>query len=142
MSQVVVTKITEGASHLVIRINMLSDGTGELTNYVVLSPSDLNPAFPNDLPAFRIMQAWYGMVWFDVVFKAGTIAPRVLWTLARDCDSHIDFRSFGGLIDLAAYNVPPSDDSGKLTMTTNGFAAAGSTGTVVLELRKTNQASA
>ncbi len=142
MSQVVVRKVTEGSSHLVLRVDLLSDGTGELRNYVILSPSDLNPPKPNDIPAFRIMQMWYGCVWFDFTLKAGTVAPAALWTVARDRDSHVDFRSFGGLVDPNVYNSPPSDDSGVLTLSTNGFLAAESAGSIVIELRKTNQASA
>lgn len=141
MSQVVVRKVTEGSSSLVLRVDLLSDGTGELENYVILSPSDLNPAMPNDIPAFRLMQAWCGMVWFDFTLKAGTVIPATIWTFARDCDNHVDFRSFGGLIDPNAYNNPPSDDNGKLTISTNDFNIVGSAGTIVLELRKTNQAS-
>ena len=80
MPQVVVTKVTEAESHLVVRLDMLSDGSGELQNYVVLSPSDLNPPKPNSKPAFRIMQIWYGLVWFDVTFSAGTLQPVPLWT--------------------------------------------------------------
>ena len=141
MGQVTVRKIVDGSSHLILRVDMLSNATGELKDYVILSPSDLNPAFSNDVPAFRLMQVWYGMVWFDVTLKTGTVVPTVIWTLARDCDSHTDFRSFGGIIDDAAYDVPPSDDSGKLTISTNGFNQLGSAGTIVLELRKTNEAS-
>lgn len=142
MSQVTITKVVEGSSHLVLRVDLLSDGTGELENYVILSPSDLSPPFPNNVPAFRIMQVWYGLVWFNVTFKAGTIVPSVLWTLARDCDSHTDFRSFGGLIDTAVYTNPLEDDNGKLTISTSNFAPVGSAGSIVLELRKTNQVSA
>ena len=142
MGQVVVRKVTEGPSHLVLRVDLAGDGTGELVDYVILSPLDLNPPLRNVVPAFRIMQIWYGMVWFDVTIKAGTVVPSVLWTLARDCDSHTDFRSFGGLIDPAVYGPASPDDDGKLTLSTSGFAVAGSAGTLVLELRKTNQASA
>ena len=141
MSQVTIRKIVEGQAHLVLRVDLLSDGTGELKNYVILSPSDLNPPMPNDIPAFRIMQMWYGCVWFDFTLKAGTVMPAMLWTVARDCDSHVDFRCFGGLIDPNVYNMPPSDDSGRLTISTNGFTSAGSVGSIVIELRKTNQAS-
>jgi hypothetical protein len=84
------------------------------------------------------MQIWYGLVWFDVTFKTANLVPRPLWTLARDCDSHTDFRSFGGLIDTAVYDVPPTVDTGSLLIDTNNFAQLGSQGTIVLELRKTS----
>ena len=140
MGQVTVRKVVEGNSHLVLRVDLAGDGTGELDNYVILSPSDLNPRVSDNVPAFRIMQAWYGMVWFDVTIKANTVTPSVLWTLARDCDSHVDFRSFGGLIDPIVYTDPTAIDNGKLILSTNNFVL-GSAGTIVLELRKTNQAS-
>ena len=137
MSQVVI-KVTEGPSTLVVRVYLSSDGTGELTNYPILAPMDLNPSRPNNRPTFRIMQVWYGLVWFDVSISSGTIAPVPLWTIARDSNSHTDFRSFGGLIDQNVYAVQPSSDSGILNISTNGFAPAGSQGSLVLQLTKTN----
>ena len=138
-SQVTTLKVVEGNAHLVIRCDLLSNGVdGELVNFPVLYPSDLNPTRKNNAPAFRIMQIWYGMVWFDVTLKASGLNPATLWTLARDCDSHTDFRSFGGILDQAVYDNPPSEDYGILTMTTNGFTPVGSRGTIILELRKTN----
>ena len=138
MAQVTTIKVVEGNAHLVLRVNLVSDGSGELVNYPILLPSELNPPRPNNKPAFRIMQAWYGLVWFDVTMYTGTLIPVTLWTFARDCDSHIDFRSFGGVIDQNVYTVPPSDDNGILNITTNGFSQLNSQGTIVLELRKTS----
>lgn len=138
MAQVTTIKVVEGNSAVVFRVNLLSDGSGELLNYPIIRPSDLVPARQNNRPTFRIMQAWYGMVWFDVTINAGTLQPVPLWTFARDCDSHVDFRSFGGLLDQNVYVVPPNDDSGVLTITTNGFSTLGSQGSIVLSLVKTN----
>ncbi|NDH08888.1 MAG: hypothetical protein EBY16_04620 [Gammaproteobacteria bacterium] len=136
MAQVTTTKLVEGNSHLIIRIDLLSDGTGELQNYVVLSPSDLDPPRPNNNPAFRIMQLWYGQSLFDTFLGFGTLQPVNVWTIAKDCDSHVDFRSFGGLVDLNT--TPPSDDNGRFWISTKGFAAPGSQGTMVVELKKIN----
>jgi len=133
MAQVTVTKIVEGNAHLIVRVDLLSDGSGELDQAVVLSPSDLLPPMKNDKPGFRIMQMWYGMVWFDVSLGFGTLQPSPVWTIPRDTGSHIDFRNFGGLADYAT--VPPSDENGKLWISTSGFIL-GSKGTLVLELRK------
>jgi len=135
MPQVTVTKLVEGDAHVVIRVDMLGTLPGELTNYVILSPSDLSPPRKNTANTFRIMQLWYGCVWFDVVLGFGTLSPQLVWTIARDCDSHNDFRSFGGLLD---YNkTPPVDEDGRLWLSTNGFGV-GSKGNLVIELRKTN----
>lgn len=135
MPQVTVDKIVEGAASLILRVNLLNDdSSGELSNHVIVSPSDCSPALPNTKPAFRIMQVWYGLVWFDVSLSFGTLQPVPIWTLARDTNNHIDFRSFGGLVDTR--KIPPADENGKLTITTNGFSTLGAQGSFVIELRK------
>ncbi len=138
MAQITTVKVAEADSTLVLRVNMVSDGSGELINYPFLYPSNLVPPRPNSNPTFRILQIWYSLVWYDVTFSAGTLSPVTLWTLARDCDSHTDFRSFGGLLDQNVYQQPPVDDNGALLISTNGFNVAGSQGTIVLSLGKTN----
>lgn len=142
MAQVTIIKVVEGPSNITIRVNLLSDGSGELVNYPILAASDLNPPFPNKSPSFRLAQAWYGMVWFDATLSTGTLSPVTLWTFARDCDSHVDFRSFGGLVDQNVYLNPPVVDDGILLLSTNNFATTGSQGTLVLSLVKTNTVSA
>ena len=135
MSQVTTRIVVEGPSHLVLHAFLESNGyDGELDNHVLLSPVDLTPKKTADEPALRIMQVWYSMVWFDVVLKFGGIVPRPVWTLTRDSQNHIDFRAFGGASDYGP--LPPSDQNGKLLISTNGFAPIGSQGSLVLELRK------
>jgi hypothetical protein len=136
MGQVTVIKAVEGEAHVVLRMYMEADGSGELVNYPFFSPSDCNPALSNNKPTFRLMQMWGSGVWFDLSLSAGTLVPVPIWTFARDCDFHVDFRGFGGLFDQNVYTVPPPDDSGVLCLSTNGFAQAGSRGSFVFELRK------
>lgn len=136
--QITIIDVVEGESALVVRVNLLSNGSGELVNEPFLLPSDLQPPRKNNRPTFRIEQLWWGLSWFDVTIGAGTLVPVTLWTIARDSGTHVDFRSFGGLIDQNVYTAPPNDDNGVLTFSTNGFATAGSQGTIVLALRKTN----
>ena len=140
MAQVTVRKIVEGDSHVIIRVHMVSDVVGELHNYVLLSPSDLVPVRPNTATAFRITQAWYGCATFSLVLGYNTMAPAPVWTLPPNAGNHVDFRCFGGLTDYAT--SPPADVDGKLWVSTIGFNSAGSQGSLVLELRKTNSASA
>ena len=133
MAQATTTILINGETSLV-RVDLLSDGSGELTNFVFLKPTDLLPTSTNTKPMFRIMQMWYSMVWFDVTIGGGTLQPGPLWTIARDTTSHIDFRSFGGIVDLQY--APALDDNGELWMSTNGFTTAGSIGNIILEVRK------
>ena len=134
MAQVTVAKIVEGPAHLVVRLEFLGDGTGDLSTEIVVSPSDLIPARENNKPCFRIMQEWHGLG-FDVTLGYGTLQPEAAWTIAKNSGSHTDFRSFGGLRDTDS--VPPGDENGKLWVTTSGLVS-GLRGSVVLELRKLN----
>ena len=140
MAQVTVIKAVEGQSSIVIRVNLVSEGTGELVNFPILSATDLNPSKPNVTPSFNLRQLWWGFVWFDVSLFAGTLQPAQLWTCPRDTENHVDFRSFGGILDQNVYVNPPSDDSGILTITTNNFIL-GSQGTLILDIQKTNKVS-
>lgn len=135
MAQVTTTKVVEGESHVVIRVNLVNEEGGELINAVIISPSDLVPYRPNNATAFRIAQLWYGLDGFSATLGFDTVTPRTAWTLGAGTDSHVDFRSFGGLMDYAT--VPPADVTGKLWISTRGFVL-GMSGSLVLELRKTN----
>ena len=136
MPQVTVKKIVEGDAHLVVRVVLLSDGSGDLVKEVLVSPLDLNPPRKANRTTLRIMQIWYGMSNFDAEFGFNLLTPDAAWTVAKGTDSHVDFRNFGGLMEYPT--VPPEDVDGKLWLSTAGFTVAGQTGSFVLELRKTN----
>lgn len=140
MAQVTIIKVVEGPSDITIRVNLMGDGTGELRNFPILAATSLNPSKPNGVPSFNIRQAWWGFVWFDVTVFAGTLSPAQLFTFTRDTDSHVDFRSFGGLLDQNVYADPLPDDNGILNISTNNFVI-GSAGTLVLQIQKTNRVS-
>ena len=136
MSQVTVKKVVEGSSSVIIRVDFNGDGSGELVNQIILSPSDLVPVRLNNKPAFRIMQVWYGLVLFDLFVGFGGVTPEYVWTFGKDTGTHVDFRSFGGLVDNTT--SPPSDTSGGIVLSTNGFTTTGARGNVVMELKKVN----
>lgn len=135
MPQVTVEKIVEADSNITVWVDLQSDGSGELTLYPFLTPAMLNPSRTPG-PTFNLEQAWYGLVWFDVKLYTNTLTPKPLWTFARDCDSHIDFRSFGGIYDRQSLDAPPTVDDGVLLMSTNGFQ--GGTGNMILRFKKNN----
>ena len=137
MAQVTTTKLVEGPSTVIVKVDLLNnDNTVELEDFVFFSPSDLSPLLPNGKPAFRIMQIWYDFSSFDLTIKSGSVTPYTFWTFSKDTTNHIDFRSFGGLTDPTTHAAPPADVSGKLTISTKGFNPAGSLGSFILELRK------
>ena len=134
MAQVTTQKLVEGPNHLTLQINLLSDGSGELIDFPIFTPGECNPPLAANRPQFIIREAWYGLVWFDVTLKFNGVTPFTVWTFARDCDSHIDFTKFGGLVQYQ--KVPPENMNGSILFSTNGFGTAGSQGTIVLDLRK------
>ena len=141
MGQVTVRKVVEGPTGLVLRVDFAGNGTGELLNEVIFSPAQLAKVpVPKTIPTFRLMQAWYGMVWFDVSLKVGSLVPKPIWTFTSDSGDHVDFRSFGGLIDPDVYSTQPPDTDGKLLISTNGLLL-GSSGSLVFELKLTTLAS-
>ena len=147
MPQVTVKKTAEAASHVIIRVDLLNDDSqpAELNKWVIFTADMCSPPLPINnprmaMPTFRIMQMWYGMVWFDFTVGFGTLQPEIGWTVSRDCDSHIDFRSFGGVVDPAVYDTPagapPDDDNGAIWLSTNGFANQGAQGSIIMDLKK------
>lgn len=134
MSVITTRKVVEGLSNLVLHVYMESDGvSGELEDYILLAPADLEPPLKPS-PSLRIQRVWFSSVWFDLTLKFGGIVPMPVWVLARDTGTEWDFTRFGGISD---YNtVPPADKNGNLLISTNGFAAAGSQGSMVIEFRK------
>lgn len=135
MAQFSWSKIEEGPSHLVLQINLLSDGSGELANAPIFSPADCSPALSATRPRFIIREIWYGLVWFDVTIKFAANTPATIWTLARDCDSHTDFCKFGGIPNYQ--QIPPDPSAtGVILFSTNGFTTAGEAGSIILDMRK------
>ena len=142
MGQVTVLKVVEGRANITLRIAFIGDGTGDLVDEVIFSPEDLAEVpVPKNIPTFRLLQAWYGLVTFDVDLKVGTRPKSPLWSFGRKTGTHVDFRSFGGLIDpdVEIYSVQPPDTDGKLLISTEGLVD-GAIGHLVLSLALTNAA--
>lgn len=140
MSQVTVRKVVEGRATIVLLLSFQGDGAGDLDNEVIFSPEDLAEVpVPKNIPTFRLDQAWYGLSKFDVVLRVGTTPKSLIWTFARQSGSHVDFRSFSGLVDPDVFSVQPPDTDGKLLISTDGLVN-GAAGSVVLSLVLTNAA--
>lgn len=128
-----VTQLHGGGANFVLHVFMEQDGGlgGELENYVLVDPVDYG--LPKH-PALRLMGAWHSLAWFDATLKYGGLVPRPIWTFARDGANHVNFDKLGGLSDRG--DPPPSDDNGKVLVSTSGFATLGSQGSLVLAFRK------
>lgn len=132
MSNIIVkTILMDGPKKAVISLYLESDGVeGELTNYVVVDPVvDLIQATQNN--TLTVNQVWYGFSWFNATLTFDDLVPYPSWQLPRDTGGYYDFRYFGGIKDRSGI-----DHTGKLYLTTDGFAPAGSRGTLVIEVKK------
>jgi len=129
MSNIVKTLISDGPSKAIITVYLESDGVeGELTNYVLLDPEvDFTP--PAD--QMSILQVWCSLSWFDALLSFDDLVPFPSWLLTRDASNYHDLRYFGGIKDRSGI-----DHTGKLLLSTIGFDVIGSTGTLVIELKK------
>lgn len=127
---VVKTTLVEGPKKIVVHFYLESDGTGELTDFVLFDPAnDLNPPIAD--AKMTVTQVWHSLAWFDMLLKFGEISSDSKWVVARDGANYHDFRYFGGLKDRSAI-----DPSGKLLITTRDFATQGAFGTLVVEFKK------
>lgn len=148
-NRIVKTVIQNGTKNLILHVYLESDGVeGELTNYVLIDPivdyPEISSGNPNpNYPTYKdikpiVSQIWYGFSWFDALLAFDDLTPAPSWNLARDAANYVDFRYFGGISDriIDPATKASSDRTGKVLITTNGFAPLGSIGTMVIELRK------
>ena len=129
--KVVITKILPGNYRSQFHIFFESDGaSGELTDYILVDPVvDLGLTSSDRL---AIEMITYNFTGFDsrVEFDTGLVDDKMIWVLPANGDNHICFKPWGGLKDQSGL-----DGTGKLQITTNGFASAGSQGSILLMVR-------
>ena len=128
---VIVNALHGGAANLVLHVFMEQDEGGELENHVLIDPAAYG--LPKS-PSLRLNRAWHSLVGFDLTLKFGGLVPRPIWVFSRAASEPQDFRDIGGLSDRG--DPPPSEDNGKVLISTNGFDQLGSQGTLVLAFRK------
>ena len=133
MSSLVTKQIlNSGTKKVIMHWYLESDGTdGELQDYVLLDPQVDLALPPDPKMQLSILKIWSGMAVFDVVLKWNALVPTPVWVLTAGADASIDFSYFGGLKDYSGV-----EHDGKLLISTNGFAPAGSAGSLILELKK------
>lgn len=133
---IVKTVLSSGPKNFLVHVFLEQDGVdkGELNNHVLIDPvEDFKLAKG---PKLNLSEAWYSFAWFDLTIKFQGLVPRPIWTFARDNGNHVDFGWMKGLADRAAQTPPLSDDTGRILVSSNGFATLGSQGTLVLAFRQ------
>ena len=128
---IIKTKVTDGPMKSVYHFYFEGDGSDELDEYELLDPTlDFDPPVTKS-KEITILQVWHSLVYFDLFVFADGLVPAPSWMIARDSDSYMDFRYFGGL------KIPVNTDpTGKLLVSSNDFNVAGSRGTLIMEFKK------
>ncbi len=128
---VAITKIQDGPRNAIFHLYLESDGSGELTDEVLIDPTvDFDPALPGK-PIMIIEKLWYNLVGFSAALKFDYLVEGTpVWVVSEDGDA--DFSPMGGLKDRSG----EIDGTGKLLLSTVGFATAGEHGTIILQIKK------
>jgi len=137
------TVLNNGSRNLLLHVYLESNGSeGELNNFVLADPEFYDGVITPDIikPGMKLtlMQVWYSFNWFDGLISFDVNAPVPCWALPRDQENHVDFRYFGGLANrlIDPQTSKGTDRTGKILLSTSGFAPDGSIGTMVLEIKK------
>lgn len=130
---VTVTTLLDGPEHCIVQVYLVSKGT-ELTQYILIDPTLLNPAC-NRLAVDKIL---YDFAGFDarLEFDSGLVDEKQIWVLPEGSGSgYRDFREFGSFADRSG-----ADGTGKLLITTTGFLATDiDQGSLFLRMKKNSR---
>jgi hypothetical protein len=129
-AEIIKNVLIDGPRHAVVHFTIVSDGSGELVQTKILdSKYDIYPV--GQPTQVTITQLWWGQSYFDSALYRYDTVPVLIWAMPVGSDSHVDFRSFGGI------KVPVDmEGNGDLLLSTFGFTANTSVGTYVIELKK------
>lgn len=127
------TVLVDGPKRAHVHIFVRSDGNeGEFVNKKIIDVlNDVTLPDSGIIKNITLEQVWYSQSFFDGLLSVDDTVPVDVWVLPVGSDSHIDFRSFGGIkvpVDL--------DGQGNILLSTNGFAPANSWGSYVIQFRK------
>jgi len=129
--KITITQLIPGNHLSQFHIFLESDGaTADLSDYVIVDPvADLGLT-AKARPAIEMIT--YNFKGFDakVEFDSGLVDDSMIWVLPQSADNHVCFKAWGGLKDQSG-----PDGTGKLLLSTNGFSAAGSMGSILIQVR-------
>ncbi len=137
------TLLNNGPRSFLLHTYLQSDGfEGELSNFVIADPTVYDSVLTDKViqPNMKLtlMQVWYSFNWFDGLISFDQLNPVPCWMLPRDASNYFDFRYFGGLANrlVDPQTAQVNERTGKILLSTSGYAPIGSTGTMVIEVRK------
>lgn len=130
MPQVAVTKIIDGPRNAVFHVFIEGNGSGELTDHVLVDPTSFSPALLAE-PGLTLEEITYDLDGFSAKIEFDYLTTdNPVWSMSKGPGGHACFEDFGGLKDRSW-----SDGNGKLKITTTGLDN-GDRGSIILVLRK------
>ena len=125
------TLLLNGPKTAIMHFYLESDGiSDEFDKEIVLEPTELN-GDESKIFQYTVTQIWQSLSGFDATLGFDSGSPKYAWIMREASDSHVDFRSFGGIKDRTT-----GDFTGKLTLSTINLNHPDSKGTFVIEFRK------
>jgi hypothetical protein len=134
------TILIDGNRHAVMHFFITSDGSGDLVNEVVIDPVN---DFQDSTFQYQGVTLGVDEIWWDTASQPGvgftgvltydsSTNPQQVWALSSNPgDTHIDFRSIGGIKDKTGI-----DGTGKLLITTKGFSDPNSSAVLIVSVKK------
>lgn len=141
-NRIVKTVVQDGTKYLILHTYLESDGNeGELVNYPLIDPLVDYAILGSKYIRPVVRQIWHSFSWFDALLAFDDLVPAPSWVLARDTHNYTDLRYFSGIKEkfIDPNNRSSSDRTGRILLSTNGFAPLGSMGTMVLEILKAQE---
>lgn len=120
--------LVDGSRNTVVKINIIGDGTGELTNTVIFDASTfINPDTNNKLDRIE-----YTLRNFAATLYWDANTPVVLLDLVANYPSCQKFgKKYGGIINNAG-----TGKTGDIKITTQGLTGLPTTGEIILYIKK------
>ena len=126
-----IRKLVDGRKYAYFHVYFQGDGSGEITNQVVIDPNvDLSPSLGVG-QRFSLVKIWYGISGPALMFSFDAITDLPVWVVpATTLSGHVNFSEFGGILDKSGV-----DATGKLLFSTTGLAATGK-GSFIVKVSK------
>ena len=128
-----VTKLLDG-QHLIYHVYLKSDGaSGDIDSYVLIDPATESMG---DDTVFALEDITWGFNGFSAnIHFEFLVDDTLIWVLPPSTGNYVDFKKYGNLKDRGN----PGDATGKVLLSTTGFADLGDEGSMIIKVRKSNR---
>jgi hypothetical protein len=120
--------LVDGSRNTVVKVTILADGSGEITNGIIFDASTFVGANTSN----KLMRIQYNLNGFDATLYWDASSPVQMMSLNGGFPADQCFDEYGGLINNAG-----AGKTGDILLTTDGLASLSSaTGEIILYVKK------